>query len=40
MRVPQVGYYFCYTFERYAEVPETVPLDFLEDDVTWVAPKL
>ena len=27
-------------FEDYGEVPETVPFDFTEDDVTWVASKL
>ena len=26
----------CASFEEYEEVPETVPLDFTEDDVTWV----
>ena len=30
----------CTAFEEYGEVPETVPLDFMEDDVTWVASKL
>ena len=30
----------CAAFEEYEEVPETVPLDFTEDDVTWVASKL
>ena len=30
----------CTAFEEYGEVPETVPLDFTEDDVTWVASKL
>ena len=30
----------CPAFEEYGEVPETVRLDFLEDDVTWVASKL
>ena len=30
----------CAAFEGYEEVPETVPLDFTEDDVTWVASKL
>ena len=30
----------CTASEEYKEVPETVPLDFLEDDVTWVASKL
>ena len=27
-------------FEEYGEVPKTVPLNFTEDDVTWVASKL
>ena len=27
-------------FEEYEDVPKTVPLDFTEDDVTWVASKL
>ena len=27
-------------FKEYGEVPEMVPLDFTEDDVTWVASKL
>ena len=30
----------CAAFEEYKEVPKTVPLDFTEDDVTWVASKL
>ena len=30
----------CAAFEEYEDVPETVPLDFTEDDVTWVASKL
>ena len=30
----------CAAFEEYGEVPETVLLDFTEDDVTWVALKL
>ena len=30
----------CAAFEKYEDVPETVPLDFTEDDVTWVASKL
>ena len=30
----------CTGFEKYGEVPETVPLDFTKDDVTWVASKL
>ena len=30
----------CAAFEEYGEVTETVPLDFTEDDVTWVASNL
>ena len=30
----------CAAFEEYEDVPETVLLDFTEDDVTWVASKL
>ena len=30
----------CAAFEKYGEAPETVPLDFTEDDVTWVASNL
>ena len=30
----------CSAFEEYEEVPETVPLDFTEDDVAWSASKL
>ena len=30
----------CAAFEEYEEVPETVPLNFTEDDITWVASKL
>ena len=30
----------CAAFEEYGEVPKTVPLDFKEDDVPWVASKL
>ena len=30
----------CAAFEVYEDVPETVPLNFTEDDVTWVASKL
>ena len=30
----------CAAFEEYVEVPETLPLDFTEDDVTWVVSKL
>ena len=27
-------------FKKYGEVPKTVPLDFTEDDVIWVASKI
>ena len=30
----------CAAFEQYEEVPETVPLDSTENDITWVASKL
>ena len=40
MRVPPVENPTCAAFEVYEEVPETVPLDFTEDDVTWVGSKL
>ena len=40
MCVPPVENPVCEAFEDYGEVPETVPLDFSEDDVTWVASKL
>ena len=40
MRVPPVENPTCAAFEVYEDVPETVPLDFTEDDVTWVASKL
>ena len=40
MRVLPVGNPVCAAFEEYEEVPETVPLEFLEYDVTWVASKL
>ena len=30
----------CTTFEDYEEVPVTVPPDFTEDDITWVASKI
>ena len=40
MRVPPVENPVCAAFEEYGELPETVPLDFTEYDVTWVASKL
>ena len=30
----------CAAFKKYGDVPERVPLNFTEDDVTWVASKL
>ena len=30
----------CTAFKKYEGVPETVLLDFTEDDVTWVASKI
>ena len=40
MRVPLMVNVTCAAFEEYEDVPETVHLDFTEDDVTWVASKL
>ena len=40
MRVPPVENPVCAAFEEYEEVPETVLLDFTEDDVTWVPSNL
>ena len=40
MRVPSVENPTCAAFEEYEKVPEMVPLDLSEDDVTWVASKL
>ena len=40
MRVPAVENPSCTAFEEYEEVPKTVPLNFTEDDVTWVASNL
>ena len=40
MHVPPVENTTCAAFEMYGEVPKTAPLDFTEDDVTWVASKL
>ena len=36
MRVPPVENPTCAALEEYEDVPKTVPLDFTEDDVTWV----
>ena len=30
----------CAAFDKYGDVPKTVPLDLMEDDVTWVVLKL
>ena len=40
MRVPPVENPVCASFKEYEDVPKTVPLDFTEDDVTWVTSKL
>ena len=40
MRVPPVENPACAAFEEYEDVPKMVPLNFTEDDVTWVASKL
>ena len=40
MRVPLIENPTCVAFEEYEDVPETVPLDFTEDDVTWVASNI
>ena len=37
MRVPPLENPMCAAFKEYEEVPKTVPLDFMEDDVMWVA---
>ena len=39
-RVPPMKTPTCSAFEEYEDVPKTVPLDFTEDDVVWVASKL
>ena len=30
----------CAAFEEYKEVPEMLPLDFTEDEITWVASNI
>ena len=40
MRVPPAENPACAPFKEYGEVPKKVPLNFTEDDVTWVASKL
>ena len=37
---PPVENHMCEAFEDYGEVPEMVPLNFTEDNITWVALKL
>ena len=37
---PPVENPMCAAFEVYEAIPKTIPLDFTEDDVTWVALKL
>ena len=36
MRVLPVENPACADFEEYEEVPKTIPLDFTEDDISWV----
>ena len=38
--MPPVENPVCTAFEEYEDVPKTVPLDFMEEDVPWVALKL
>ena len=40
MHVPPMENPTCAAFKEYEEVPKTVPFNFTEDDVTWVASKL
>ena len=40
MCVPPLENPVCAAFEKYEEVPETVPLELTEDGATWVASKL
>ena len=40
MHAPPVEKPTCAAFEEYEDIPETVPLNFTEDDITWVASKL
>ena len=40
MRVSPVENPMCTAFEEYEDIPEMVPLDFTEDNVTWVVSKL
>ena len=40
MRVPPVENHTFASFKEYEDVPKTIPLDFMEDDVMWVASKI
>ena len=40
MHVPLLENPTCAAYEEYKDIPETVLLDFMEDDVMWVASKL
>ena len=40
MRFPPAKNSMFAAFEEYEEFPKTVPLYFMEDDVTWVISKL
>ena len=40
MQAPPLENPTCVAFEEYGEVSKTVPLDFTEDDATWVASKI
>ena len=40
MQVPPVENPTCSDFKEYEEVPKTAPLDFIEDDVMWVASNI
>ena len=40
MRVPPLENPSCAAFEKYEDIPEMVPLEFTDDDVTWVTSKL
>ena len=39
MHFPPVENSTCTAFKEYEDVPETIPLNFTEGDVTWVASK-
>ena len=40
MQVTTVENPTCADFEEYEDIPKTVPLDFTDDDLMWVASKL